>query len=482
MTLVNILILIGISLGVFLFCRFRRTRRLRATLLLIISVVVIFWLQPALPIRGLDFWLPCATLTLAGLGWVLTSLPEERQRRETLFTLLMVTVTVLLIALTRYFGTVGILSASRPPQTVNVLLVVLAGTVLLFALARVSGRFKLSLMLGIIAILLLFLTLKLPALTLAASALLRGVGGQSRELASALDIRWLGFSYIAFRLIHTLRDRQVGRLPQMTLREYLVYILFFPAVSAGPIDRSERFIKDLRAEFVPGAVEFGTGTTRLVLGLFKKFVLADTLAMISLNASNATQVSSVGWLWLLLFAYSLQIYLDFSGYTDIAIGMAHYMGIRLPENFRAPYLKQNLTRFWDNWHITLTQWFRAYFFFPVTRFLRTRAKLMPAWLVILVTQFSTMVLIGLWHGITLNFVLWGAWHGVGLFVQNRWSAATQRVALKWQDKPFLNRAVTAVSVLVTFLYVTLGWVWFTLPDPGLSLRVLARLFGFGGGL
>ncbi len=481
MSLVNILILIGISLGVHVLCRFGRTRRLRGTLLLIISVAVIFWLQPALPIRGLDFWLPYATLALAALGWVLTSLPGERNKRETLFTILIISATVLLITLTRYFGTGGILTASRPPQTVTVLLVMLVSLAFLLALSRASGRFKFSLALGIIAILLLFMVLKLPSLTFAVSAQLRGVTGQSREMASALDIRWLGFSYIAFRLIHTLRDRQVGRLPAMSLQEYMVYILFFPAVSAGPIDRSERFIKDLREEFSPGALELGTGITRLVIGLFKKFVLADTLALISLNATNAAQVDSAGWLWLLLFAYSLQIYLDFSGYTDIALGMAQFMGIRLPENFRSPYLKPNLARFWDNWHITLTQWFRAYFFFPLTRFLRTRTKWLPAWLVILITQLSTMIMIGLWHGITLNFLLWGVWHGVGLFVQNRWSGWTQRFTSRLQAKPALNRAVTVFSTLLTFLYVTLGWVWFTIPDASLSLRVLGRLFGLGGG-
>lgn len=482
MTLVSVLILIGISLGVLLLCHFQRTRHWRGVLLLITSVVVVFWLQPALPIRGLDFWLPCATLLLAGLGWVLTSLPEERQRRETLFTLLIVAGTILGIALTRYLGGGGILSASRPPQTISVLLVLLVGAGLLFALARARGSLKPGLALAIFTIMLIFLVLKLPGLTLTASAQLRGLGGQSRELASALDIRWLGFSYIAFRLIHTLRDRQVGRLPQMTLREYLVYILFFPAISAGPIDRSERFISDLHAEYKPGAVDIGDGAVRLVTGLFKKFVLADTLAMISLNTSNAARVNASGWLWLLLLAYSLQIYLDFSGYTDIALGMAHFMGIRLPENFHTPYLKPNLTRFWDNWHITLTQWFRAYFFFPVTRYLRTRARWMPAWLVILVTQLGTMILIGLWHGITLNFLIWGAWHGMGLFIQNRWSAGTQRFTPKWQGRPRLHRAVTILSTLLTYIYVTLGWVWFTLPDAALSLRVLAGLFGFGGGL
>ncbi len=480
MALTDVLLLIGLSLGVALLCRYERTRHLRNPLLLIVSVVVIFWLQPALPIRGLDFWLPCATLALTILGWALTSSPGENDRRATIVTMLIVAGSVLLLSLTRFLAMNGTITASRPPQTLTVLLVLLSGSGALLVLSLAGRRFRSSLGLAIFLLLLLFLVLKLPVLTLTLSTWLRGLTGQSRELASALDIRWLGFSYIAFRLIHTLRDRQAGRLPQMSLQEYLVYILFFPAISAGPIDRSERFIKDLRTNYSTSAQDFGSGITRLVIGLFMKFVLADTLALFSLNGTNGAQVDSAGWLWLLLVAYSLQIYFDFSGYTSIAIGMGRLMGIRLPENFRAPYLKPNLTRFWDSWHITLTQWFRAYFFFPLTRFFRTQAKWLPAWLVMLLTQLATMVLIGLWHGVTVNFALWGLWHGVGLFIQNRWSSWTQPVATRLQKMPILNGVKTALSVALTFTYVTLGWVWFTIPDPELAMRVLGRVLGFGG--
>lgn len=465
-----------------LLCRFNRARPLRNNALLVFSVVVIFWLQPVLPIRGLDFWLPCATLGLAALGWALTSSPAEHDRRATITTLLIVAATVLLLSLTRYLGAAGLLTASRPPQALTVLLVLIVLFGALYALSTASRRSHLSLGLAIALLLLLFMALKWPPLTLTLSSWLRGLTGQSRQLASALDIRWLGFSYIAFRLIHTLRDRQVGRLPRMTLQEYLVYILFFPAITAGPIDRAERFINDLRADYTPRAPQVGAGLQRLVIGLFKKFVLADTLALISLNGANAAQVESTGWLWLLLVAYSLQIYFDFAGYTDIAIGMARLMGVSLPENFRAPYLKPNLARFWDSWHMTLTQWFRAYFFFPLTRLFRSRAKRLPAWLVLLLTQLATMVLIGLWHGITANFALWGVWHGLGLFIQNRWTAWTQPLAARLQTKPALHRALKVFSIFLTFTYVTLGWVWFTLPSPDLSLRVLARALGIGGGL
>jgi alginate O-acetyltransferase complex protein AlgI len=112
--------------------------------------------------------------------------------------------------------------------------------------------------------------------------------------------------------------------------------------------------------------------------LFKKFVIADALALIALNDMLATQVNSTGWMWVHLYAYAFQIYFDFSGYTDIAIGIGRLVGINLPENFLSPYTKPSLTQFWNNWHITLTQWFRSYFFNPFNRWMRG-IKSLPAW-------------------------------------------------------------------------------------------------------
>ncbi len=492
MSLTNILILVGLSLGIFILSNFKRSRILRNPLLVIFSTGVIFWLQPALPIRGLDFWLPIATLTLVALGWVLTSKPEERKSHASLITGAIVVGTVLVIALTRYLGMTGVITPSRPPQTAVVVIVLTVIICLVFmgyAVTKMGGLrtrpYKTIIsesfpyVIAIIVLLGVFIALKLPVLTTWLSGLLRLWNGQSRDLASALDLRWLGFSYIAFRLIHTLRDRQNGRLPAMALDEYFIYMLFFPAISAGPIDRSERFIKDLRQPFIPSEDEFGGASKRLVIGLLKKFVAADVLAMIALNAVNAAQVSSSGWAWVLVYAYAFQIFFDFSGYTDIAIGMGQLMGFKLPENFNAPYLKPNLTQFWNNWHMTLTQWFRAYFFNPLTRALRSTKKPVPVWMVILVTQLATMTLIGLWHGITLNFVLWGLWHGLGMFIQNRWSDWTKPLSARIQQKPALNKAVTVFTTLLTFQFVALGWVWFALPSMDLSLRVFGRLFGMG---
>jgi D-alanyl-lipoteichoic acid acyltransferase DltB (MBOAT superfamily) len=210
--------------------------------------------------------------------------------------------------------------------------------------------------------------------------------------------------------------------------------------------------------------------------VFKKFALADSLALIALNPQNAAQASSGPWLWVLLYAYALRLYLDFSGYTDIAIGLGRLMGIQLPENFTAPYLKTNLTGFWNSWHMTLANWFRAYFFNPVTRALRSGRSL-PLWAILLIGQLGTMLLIGLWHGITVNFAIWGLWHGAGLFAHNRWSDWIRPRLPGPGEEPRLGWALALGGWFLTFHYVVLGWIWFVIPEPGAALRFFERLFG-----
>ena len=177
-------------------------------------------------------------------------------------------------------------------------------------------------------------------------------------------------------------------------------------------------------------------------------------------------------MWLALIGYSLRIYFDFSGYTDIAIGSGLLIGVRLPENFSAPYRKTNLIQFWNSWHITLANWFRSYFFYPFTRKYQ-RTKKLPLWLLIFTGQVITMLLIGFWHGITLNFAVWGLWHGIGLFVNNRWA--------DWKrNHPYLlkqNWFFTSLSWILTFSYVSLGWIWFGMSDLHSAMLVFQRLFG-----
>ncbi len=473
MTLPAILIFSGLAA----LLRFLMKGELRIWALFLASAAAVYWLQPALPIRYLDYWLPTLTLALAGLAWVITTPREARAGRDNLIAVGLLIGLALLVSLTRYLGVTGALGLARPPQTAQVI-ILLAGVALAgLALARFTRPSRAALMAAIIGMIALFLVLKVPALGTFTSYSLRLLGGQSLELATFNDLRWLGFSYVAFRLIHTFRDRQTGRLPVVGLRDYVTYAIFFPAFTAGPIDRLEHFAPQLCAPPGPAAPDFLLGGRRLTLGLFKKFVLANGLALVALSPANAAQVQSSGWMWALVYAYALMIYFDFSGYTDIAIGMGLLAGIRLPENFNKPYLHPNLTQFWNNWHMTLTNWFRAYYFNPLTRSLRRKRVLPPAQ-IMLFGQITTMVLIGLWHGVTFNFVLWGLWHGLGTFAQNRYSEWARPQLAGLAGRPRLSAVVNAGSVLLTFHFVALGWVWFALPSVGLSWQVLLRLFGF----
>lgn len=470
MTLTTVLVFIGLALCLGLLIRSRG----RLLLLLAVSALAVYALQPALPVRFLDFWLPTATLALTVLGWALTAPPEERTWGANWPGAAVLGGVVLLLGLTRLLG-FDLPAVGRPPQFLPLLLAVTVVAALTFLLVRAGRLRRLWLAAGIVFLLVLFVLLKSPPLTALVSGWLRALGGQSSALASALDIRWLGFSYLAFRLLHTFRDRQSGRLPPVSLTEYAVYAIFFPALAAGPIDRIERFVADLRRPAALSRSDWLEAGRRLTLGLFKKFVLADTLALIALNPVNAIQVRVAGWAWIMLYAYSFQLYLDFSGYTDIAIGLGRLMGIRLPENFNAPYLKPNLTQFWNNWHMTLTQWLRAYVFNPLTRALRSARHPLPTAGMILVGQIATMLLIGLWHGVTWNFALWGLWHAFGLFVHNRWG---EWLRPRLTPLPPRWRAVLdAGGVFLTFHYVTLGWLLFVLPNPVVSWQVFVTLLG-----
>lgn len=473
MTVVQIAIFTGVALLLgWLTRKFQRV-----DLLLAASVLAVYWLQPALPLRSLDFFLPTLSIWITVLAWALTASPEARQQRETKISAGIVLALILLLASTRYLGLDQILLPARPPvitQTLSVLALFLLSSFLLVRRKELASNTALWAGFGIL--LLFFIILKTPALSLLASGAWRRLIGQDVSLAAASDIHWLGYSYLAFRLLHTIRDRQTGRLPDVTLGEYLTYVIFFPTFSVGPIERVERFIKGLREPKNSLHNDFLTGGQRLAVGLFKKFVVADTLAMVALNPVSATQAQTTFGAWLLLYFYAFQIYFDFSGYTDIAIGLGQLVGITLPENFKQPYRQSNLTLFWNNWHITLTQWFRAYFFNPFARGLRSNRKLSPA-MMVLISQIATMTLIGLWHGVTWSFILWGLWHGFGLFLQNRWSGWVKPRLAEASPSPRAERALSIGGTLLTFHFVALGWVWFVLSDPALGWRFLLHLVG-----
>jgi D-alanyl-lipoteichoic acid acyltransferase DltB (MBOAT superfamily) len=442
--------------------------------LLALSMFALYWFQPVVPLRFFDFWFPSLSVALVILTWFITSQPSAWKSRQNLIGLFIIIGIITIVDLSRYLLPDPIFTATLPPNIIQYLTFLAATIAIVLFFTFISRRTAWTLSLLTILLVSILLILKSPSLSLQASIFFRTLADRPTETASAFDLRWLGFSYIAFRLIHVLRDSQMKRLPELTLPEFATYVVFSPTLAAGPIDRAERFVKDLQKEFSLDQDELLIAGQRIAVGLFKKFVIADALALIALNDSLAAQVHTTGWMWIHLYAYTFQIYFDFSGYTDIAIGIARLVGIKLPENFLSPYTKPNLTQFWNNWHMTLTQWFRSYFFNPFNRWIRGY-KQIPAWTMILVGQLATMLLIGLWHGITWNFILWGAWHGLGLFLQNRWSdfAKTRTKS----TNPQLQSAMQVGGVLLTFHFVAVGWVFFALSEPSLSQMVFIKLFG-----
>ena len=446
--------------------------------LTVCSCVFVFAFQPVLPVREMDFFFPLFTLIFVLCVYASFSSRDLLKDRGNLIETALITAAVLLLAAGRFISYDGILTASRPPQFHKVLLAAAAaaaGCALLNFGTR-KGVVWPKRALGIL-ILAALVILKTPSLSLALSRMIRGINGQAADMALSTDLRWFGFSYIAFRLLSVLIDSMKGRKVDLGVGEFLVYVCFPPALSAGPIDRWDRFTKEYAAGPKNGlADDLYAGAGQIALGLFHKFILADGLAKMALSAQNSGQFIHSGWAWAALFAYALQIYFDFCGYSEIAVGLGMLFGLHLPKNFDHPYLKPDLTKFWSCWHMTLTQWIRSYVFNPLTRSLRAnKERPMPQWLIVLITQLTTMLLIGLWHGVSVNFVIWGLWHGIGLFVHQLYSRQTG-ARLRTKSAAFL-RVYTVLSTILTILYVSLGWIWFVIPDFSGALAFFGRLFG-----
>jgi alginate O-acetyltransferase complex protein AlgI len=470
LTILQILILVGLAALV------GRIRRGRQLVLLAVSASVIFWLQPAQSVKSLAYWLPLATLAVTVISWAVTSSPETRSWSQTWPALSVLAAVALCVGAGRHLG-VQWSAALEAPRLRYLAAMLPAAALLVLGLHFWRSYKAWPLWTAILALIGIFVILKMPELTLAAEAWLGQFQPDASALTSLDPIAWLGFSYVAFRLLHTIRDRQSGRLPAVTLAEYVNYVCFFPAFTAGPIDRLERFVPELRSPLPLQDQDWLYAGERIVVGLLKKFVISDLLAVVSISNAVLPYVRNWGWMWVMLYAYSFRIYLDFSGYTDIAIGIGRLLGVKLPENFAAPYLKPNIAQFWNSWHMTLTQWFRAYVFNPLARRLRSIERPWAVWLVVLVAQVTTMVLIGLWHGIAWSFAAWGLWHAAGLFLHNRWASLSSRRAPSWIQTPTGQAAGRILGTFLTFNFVTVGWLFFVLSTPGEAWQALLKLAG-----
>jgi alginate O-acetyltransferase complex protein AlgI len=475
MDFTQILVLIGFGLAYLMLL----PAQWRAWALMIGSVIAIYWLQPTLVIRWLDYSLPTATLLLTIGIWYITSAKDSPNPSQDRVAGGITVALILVLTIGRYINLPETLQlTSRPPEVLGVVLAIVLGAGVAWTLQRLTGRWVLSV--ALLLVIGLLIILQTPPLATALAGFLRNQAGQDVTLASSLDLGWLGFSYVAFRLIHVIRDKQTGILPALTLRQFITYVVFPTAYTAGPIDRAERFLEDLNTLETlkrndPNRIT--QAFTRIFIGMFKKFVVADSLALFALSPTNFNEANSPLALWMMLYGYALRLFFDFSGYTDIAIGIGMLFGIQLPENFDRPYLKNNITAFWQAWHMSLTNWVRFYIFSPLSRQLLRREPKPPNELIMFICHFSTMAIIGVWHGVTLPFLVWGLWHGLGLWIHKLWSDRTRKWYMGLKNKPRTKQLWTVVGWVLTFHYVVLGWVWFVMPNMDAALQVMIGLFG-----
>lgn len=281
----------------------------------------------------------------------------------------------------------------------------------------------------------------------------------------------LGISFFTFHHVMYLTDLRRGQAPRYGLVRYALYIAFFPQVLAGPLVRWREIMHQLdeRPYQRPDAAErIGRGLLLLTAGLAKKVLLGDPLSEyanpVFAAAAAGTQITVVE-AWQATLAFSFQIYFDFSGYTDMALGLALLFGIVLPQNFEAPYRSASIQDFWRRWHMTLSRFLRDYLYIPLGG---SRHGLpLQVW-----ALFATMALGGLWHGAGLTFVAWGVAHGLALIAALFWRRANlpMPAPLGW---------------LLTFAFVTLCWVLFRATTFEAALAIYKALFGFapvGSGL
>jgi alginate O-acetyltransferase complex protein AlgI len=278
----------------------------------------------------------------------------------------------------------------------------------------------------------------------------------------------IGISFHTFQSISYLVDVYRGKMRAIrTPLDYALYLAFFPQLLAGPIVRAGLFFGELFAWRPPGPDDVTYGLARAGFGLFKKMAIADQFASIA-NTYFDSMAAHPGApaAWSALFAFGMQIYFDFSGYSDIAIGCARLFGFVFPENFRMPYLATSVTDFWHRWHITLSTWLRDYLYIPLGG--SRHGKLAT-----LRNLMLTMILGGLWHGAQWTFVAWGGFHGVMLCVERLLGIGHER------DVP---RGIVAVArIVLTFAIVTLGWVLFRSPTFGVAVGVYRALVAGGAG-
>ena len=275
----------------------------------------------------------------------------------------------------------------------------------------------------------------------------------------------VGISFYTFQTLSYTIDIYRGKMaPTRSFTTFALYVAFFPQLVAGPIERATHLLAQLEGKMKRTAEDIALGTTRILWGLTKKIVFADWLALyVDSVYGNHAQASGFE-LALATYAFAFQIYLDFSAYSDIAIGLARLMGIDIRENFRWPYIARNISEFWRRWHISLSTWLRDYLYFPLGGSRKGASRT-------LVNLVIVMFLGGLWHGAKWTFVVWGLWIGFGLVIYHLWSTFRKVKA----DESKSIRITDIPAILLTFHVILVSWVFFRADSMPVAIDILRSI-------
>lgn len=283
----------------------------------------------------------------------------------------------------------------------------------------------------------------------------------------------LAISFYTFQQISFLHDTLVGNLVKCDFRRYVLFVTFFPQLIAGPIVMQKDTIPQFTISTFTNKTMLNIllGSTLFFIGLFKKIVIADGIAPVAnavFQVTDAGQAVPVDMAWFGALAYSFQIYFDFSGYCDMALGLALMFGIRLPVNFNSPYRALNIIDFWRRWHMTLSRFLRDYLYIPLGGnrggLLGSKGNLM-----------ITMLLGGLWHGSGWNFMIWGGLHGLYLMINHVWSSSAFGQNIKGQTNPVIYKIL---SWLITIISVIIAWVFFRAETFSGAILLIGSMFAF----
>ena len=257
----------------------------------------------------------------------------------------------------------------------------------------------------------------------------------------------VGISYLTFRLIHYLVETYRGTLPENSFTDLLLYVLFFPTFLAGPVERFQNFKPQAASPKRLDMADVNYGLFRIAAGIFRKFIIADNMGRLILPVLHEPSAYSGAAVLVCVYGLIIRIYMDFAGYTDMAIGISRLFGYHIMENFNKPLLQKNIALYWRNWHISVYSWIRDYFFFP---FFGYRASMLRVY----TGMFLTLLIFMVWHEASPGYFIGGCYHGLGiviwqLFQEVKYKNKTLR---KFMMKP----AVGIVSIFLTFNFVALG--------------------------